>query len=64
MNCQSCEALTINNVYCHELGCPDAWRDYTRECRECGGAFKPENADQVFCDGNCAAAWYGCEPVK
>ena len=34
--CNSCEALMINGVYCHEAGCPDAWRDYTSECAECG----------------------------
>lgn len=25
--CDSCEVLTINGVYCHELGCPEAWKD-------------------------------------
>ena len=34
--CQSCEVLNINGVNCHEIGCPDAWKDYTRECKECG----------------------------
>ena len=28
--CDSCEVLVINNVICHETGCPDAWKDETR----------------------------------
>ncbi len=32
--CQSCEALTINGLYCHEHGCPDAWKDV--KCKLCG----------------------------
>ena len=47
--CSSCAAVTINGVYCHEHGCPDAWQDETRECRQCGLDFKPESARQVFC---------------
>lgn len=23
MACQSCDALTINGIYCHEFGCPE-----------------------------------------
>jgi hypothetical protein len=44
--CQSCEALTINGVLCHEHGCPDAWRDYKRKCAWCGQEFIPENKYQ------------------
>ena len=37
VTCASCEVLVINNVICHELGCPNAWKDETRECK-CVGA--------------------------
>jgi len=57
--CQSCEALKINGVLCHEHNCPDAWKDQTRECRECGCEFKTEGQDQRFCSEECAAAYYG-----
>jgi len=59
--CQSCEVLRINGVLCHESGCPDAWRDYDRECEECGCDFRPEERDQAFCSPCCAAAHYGQE---
>ena len=48
--CQSCEALTINGVLCHESGCPDSWRDETKECLECGFDFQPEDKHQVCCE--------------
>jgi len=51
--CQSCEALTINGVYCHEIGCPDSWMDYKRECFWCASEFQPEERDQAFCDQDC-----------
>ena len=47
--CNSCEALMINGVYCHETGCPDAWKSYTRECFECGFDFSPEERYQRVC---------------
>ena len=55
--CNSCEALTINGVYCHEIGCPDAWQDEIRECLECGQDFKPETRYQTCCDDSCYAAY-------
>lgn len=54
--CNSCEAMMINGMYCHEHGCPDAWRDYIRECEWCGSDFKPETCDQVYCSDSCAEA--------
>ena len=57
--CTSCDALTINGVYCHELGCPDAWKDYDVECKWCGGTFKPEYSGQLFCSDYCEAAYNG-----
>jgi hypothetical protein len=47
--CASCEALRINGVLCHEAGCPDAWKDYTRECFECGCDFQPSSRHQRTC---------------
>jgi len=61
MRCNSCEAAMINGVYCHETGCPDAWRTVTRECKWCGSTFKPEEAGQTFCDDGCRANYYGGE---
>jgi hypothetical protein len=46
--CNSCEALTINGVYCHEHGCPDAWKNKTIECKWCGNEFTPEEKEQLF----------------
>lgn len=43
--CDSCEALVINGVYCHETGCPNTHSRYDaesdswikqRKCFECG----------------------------
>jgi hypothetical protein len=59
ITCNSCEVLVINNIICHESGCPDAWMDETRSCKWCGGKFKPEGRDQKFCDDECAEAYYG-----
>jgi hypothetical protein len=51
--CDSCEVLTINGVYCHELGCPEAWKDEKRSCLFCGQIFIPEDKEQLFCDKSC-----------
>lgn len=51
--CNQCEALTINGVYCHEIGCPVAWQDETRECKWCGFEFEPKHKNQVFCEQSC-----------
>lgn len=48
--CSHCQAATINGVRCHETGCPDAWRDYAKPCRECGCDFAPESRWQSVCD--------------
>lgn len=57
--CDSCEVLSINGANCHETGCPDAWRDETRECKWCGSEFTPETRDQTCCEESCADAYYG-----
>ncbi len=51
--CDSCEALTINGIYCHKHGCPDAWKDYPRECKWCGTEFIPEHKNQLYCGDSC-----------
>jgi hypothetical protein len=50
--------LVINGVICHEHGCPDAWKDYTRTCKWCGTEFKPEDRHQRFCDEDCARSYF------
>lgn len=57
--CASCEALMINGVLCHEHGCPDAWRDYERECKWCGRLFVPTRKEQTCCDDSCHEAYEG-----
>ena len=59
MSCPLCEALMINGVYCHEQGCPDAWKDYDRECKECGSSFRPETRHQDCCSEECTEAYHG-----
>ncbi len=56
--CKSCQALMINGIYCHEIGCPDAWKDYKRECRWCGKEFQPEEKFQDCCSADCAECYY------
>ena len=59
--CQSCEALTINGVLCHEQGCPDSWRDEVRECAWCGCDFQPEEKYQECCSDSCYNIYIGGE---
>ena len=51
--CKSCEPIVINNTLCHEIGCPDAWRDYLKECNWCGSQFKPDYKQQDCCNEDC-----------
>ena len=55
--CDQCEALMINGIYCHEHGCPDAWKDEIRECKWCGTEFEPEEQHQEFCEESCAESY-------
>lgn len=57
--CQSCEALTINGILCHESGCPDAWKDKKYKCKECGCEFEPEEKGQEYCSEHCNAMYLG-----
>lgn len=59
MKCDSCEVANINGVRCHETGCPDAWKDELRDCKECGSEFEPRYSDQLFCSGDCSLVYNG-----
>jgi hypothetical protein len=59
--CQSCEVVRVNGVVCHEIGCPDAWQDEVRECKECGSEFKPESKNQIFCSAGCWSMYSGID---
>jgi hypothetical protein len=48
--CDGCSPAMINGILCHEHGCPDAWRDKTVECFECGCDFFPEESRQRLCN--------------
>ena len=56
--CENCNVLNINGINCHELGCPDAWKDYKRECKWCGLEFISEDKDQEFCNDVCIEEYY------
>jgi len=59
ISCDSCQAAIIQGVFCHESGCPNAWRDKSRECKWCGSIFTPEARGQECCDDKCSAAYNG-----
>lgn len=61
MKCQSCEMLAINGIPCHETGCPDAWKDETRECKWCGQEFKPKHFETSFCCNTCYQDFFGLD---
>lgn len=56
--CSSCEVLRINGMVCHETGCPEAWKDYTINCKWCGEEFKPEEKYQDCCSHTCTVAYH------
>jgi len=58
MWCNSCNIVSINGMACHEIGCPDAWKDYARDCKECGLSFTPETSQQICCDEDCNYTYY------
>ena len=59
MRCEQCEVMTINGIRCHETGCPIAYKDQTRECKECGSDFIPESNQQNCCDHVCYVNYNG-----
>ncbi len=48
-HCDQCHCMLIQGVLCHEIGCPESWRDTVRDCHECGFEFIPEESDQYHC---------------
>ena len=49
--CDQCDSVTINGLYCHETGCPNARKRYDTDselwvevvtCPECGNVYDPE----------------------
>lgn len=61
MKCESCDSVTINGVFCHEAGCPDAWKNHKYSCKWCGTEFTPESKEDSFvtCSHSCHVAYYG-----
>jgi hypothetical protein len=37
--CDGCDLAVINGHLCHEIGCPESWRDTSIECHDCGCDF-------------------------
>ena len=52
MHCNSCQAVMINGVFCHEVGCPMQ----TRRCPACLKDFQPEVPGQRHCK-DCNDYW-------
>ena len=53
--CDGCELAVINGQLCHEIGCPESWRDTEIECRDCGCDFIRLERNEIVCP-DCAAA--------
>lgn len=51
--CDGCNPSMVNGKVCHEHGCPDAWRDYAKECFECGCKMFAQGRGRVICE-DCA----------
>lgn len=56
--CNQCEVLNINGINCHEINCPDSWKDYTVTCEFCGTEFTPEYKGQEYCSQECYQAYW------
>lgn len=63
VKCESCNASMINGIFCHETGCPDAWKNHKYSCKNCGCDFTPESKDDSFvvCGHVCFVNYYGHE---
>lgn len=55
VHCDSCQAVAINGVGCHERGCPESWRQpwgdndpYPAPCWKCGFDFLPEERPHKY----------------
>jgi phage terminase large subunit GpA-like protein len=59
--CDGCSPMMINKTLVHEHGCPDSWRDYKVQCKECGTEFYLTDKGQKFCSDHCAAMYNGVQ---
>ena len=59
MLCSNCDCIRINGLKCHETGCPTAYLDEVRECKECGADYQPDSRNDIACSPCCAAAYRG-----
>jgi hypothetical protein len=61
--CDSCNEkyVKIGNVgmNIHEAGCPDEWKDYVLECKNCCTKFTPEEKGQTCCTHTCYVNYWG-----
>ena len=62
--CQSCNAVSINGLYCHELGCSDSYKTEVRVCFFCGQEFTPEFKTQKECNQDCHNLIEQCNPIN
>lgn len=60
VGCDGCQPAIVNGTMCHEQGCPEAWRDYARECPWCGALFHAtDKSQQVCCSDSCIESYFG-----
>jgi len=45
--CDGCSPVTVNQTLCHESGCPDAWRDKTKETDDSDNNNRPSPVESV-----------------
>jgi hypothetical protein len=46
--CYGCSPSRINGVFCHEYGCPEAWKDKPKTCFMCGcEIFVPNGVSEI-----------------
>lgn len=48
-HCDSCEAIMILGVYCHETGCPAEARRRMHTCRECDEPLEQDGRLTWYC---------------
>ena len=61
--CDGCSPCSVNGVFCHEAGCPDAWRDTEVNCFDCGFGFYPVIHGQRYCP-SCIENTENPEPME
>jgi len=58
--CDGCAVTSINGHVVHEAGCPSAWKDRTRGCKNCGDPFYPSDVRETTCE-SCVADMMAAE---